>query len=136
MPIPFTCLHCGHQTSVDEYYSGQTGPCGQCGKMITIPGAPAVANVRRPEDDPAIRMLIPVGRSPLAIAAGYMGLFSLLLFPAPIALILGLLAIRDIRAHPEKHGMGRAIFGLVMGILFTVPLILAIFGMIVAEFNL
>ncbi len=133
MQISFTCPHCGHQTSVDDYYAGQSGPCAQCGKMITIPGAPAVANVRRLEDDPAIRMLIPVGRSPLAIAAGYMGLFSMLFFPAPIALILGLLAIRDIRAHPEKHGMGRAIFGLVMGILFTVvPIILIVFGMIVA----
>jgi hypothetical protein len=24
-------------------------------------------------------------------------------------------AVRDIKKHPERHGMGRAIFGLVMG---------------------
>jgi hypothetical protein len=70
------------------------------------------------------RMLAPVGRSGLAIAAGYAGLFAVLVIPAPIALILGILAIIDIRKHPDKHGMGRAVFGLIMGILFSLPLIL------------
>jgi hypothetical protein len=74
--------------------------------------------------------LIPVGRSLWAIAAGYAGLFAVLCFPAPIALLLGIVAIRDIKRHPDKHGMGRAIFGLVMGILFTIPLILGIVGII------
>ena len=63
-----------------------------------------------------IRMLIPVGRSGWAIAAGYMGLFSILLLPAPLAIIFGFLAIRDIKKHPDRHGMGRAIFGIVMGV--------------------
>ena len=36
-----------------------------------------------------------------------------------MALVLGILAIRDLKKHPEKHGMGRAVFGLVMGILFS-----------------
>jgi len=72
-----------------------------------------------------MRLLIPVGCSPLAMAAGYAGLFSILCFPAPVALVLGILAIRDVKAHPKKHGMGRAIFGVVMGILGTVvPLII------------
>ena len=38
-------------------------------------------------DDPAIRMLLPVGRSGWAIASGYLGLISVLLIPAPFALI-------------------------------------------------
>ncbi|MEA3211887.1 MAG: hypothetical protein QOE70_4944 [Chthoniobacter sp.] len=74
-------------------------------------------------DDPGIRLLLPVGRSGWAIAAGYLGLFSLIVVPAPLALIISVIAIRDIRRskaspHP-KYGMGRAIFGLVMGILGT-----------------
>ena len=78
-------------------------------------------------DDAGIRMLLPVGRSGWAIAAGYMGLFSVLLFPAPLALIFGILAIRNIRrsrndAHP-KHGLGRAWFGVIMGALGTLALI-------------
>jgi hypothetical protein len=74
------------------------------------------------------RMLLPVGRSGWAIAAGYLGLFSLIVLPAPIALIVSIIAISDIRksraaVHP-KHGMGRAIFGLVMGILGTGALVM------------
>lgn len=72
-------------------------------------------------DDAGMRLLLPVGRSGWAIAAGYLGLFCLVLIPAPLAIIISLVAIRDIRkskrsTHP-KHGMGRAIFGLVMGII-------------------
>jgi hypothetical protein len=77
-------------------------------------------------DDAAIRMLLPVGRSLWAIAAGYFGLFSFVIFPAPIALVLGIVAILDIKRHPDRHGMGRAIFGLVMGILGTGVLVAAV----------
>ena len=70
-----------------------------------------------------MRMLLPVGRSGWAIAAGYAGLFSLILLPAPLALLLGIIAITDIKKHPDKHGMGRAIFGVVMGSLGTAALI-------------
>ncbi len=82
-------------------------------------------DVRREQDlgdDPAIRMLLPVGRSGWAIAAGYLGLLSLACFPAPLAIITGCIALWDIHRHPEKHGMGRAIFGIVMGTLASIPL--------------
>jgi hypothetical protein len=70
-------------------------------------------------DDPAVRMLLPVGRSIYAIIAGYFGLFSLIFFPAPFAIIFGYLGLRDIKKNPELGGRGRAIFGLMMGIIFT-----------------
>jgi len=73
-----------------------------------------------------MRMLLPVGRSGLAIAAGYAGLFALLVLPAPIALVLGVLAVRDIKQNPHKHGMGRAIFGIVAGTVGTLLLIFAV----------
>ena len=73
-----------------------------------------------------MRMLLPVGRSGWAIAAGYAGLFAVLIFPAPIALVLSIVAIIHIRRHPDKHGMGRAIFGLIMGALFTLLLLVII----------
>ena len=149
MPIHFTCPHCGLVTDVSDEYAGRTGPCAGCGRPISIPplapqwrcprcsealaaGAPVCGNCGlalhhgRPAgsvgDDAVVRMLIPVGRSGLAIAAGYAGLFAVLVFPAPIAVLLGILAVRDIRKNPHKHGMGRAVFGLVMGVLFTVLL--------------
>lgn len=72
-----------------------------------------------------MRMILPVGRSGFAIAAGYAGLFSVLCFPAPVALILGILAIIDIKRHPEKLGMGRAVFAVIMGGLFSImPLLI------------
>jgi hypothetical protein len=75
--------------------------------------------------DAGMRMLLPVGRSGWAIAAGYLGLFSVLMIFAPIALIVSIIAIMDIRKHPQRHGMGRAIFGLIMGILGTGLLLFA-----------
>jgi hypothetical protein len=85
-----------------------------------LPGAVVAAPTKSLGDDAGMRLLLPVGRSPLAIIAGYLGLVSVLLIPAPFALLFGILAVLDMRRHPEKHGMGRAIFGIVMGGLFTV----------------
>ena len=39
MAIHFSCPHCGAETNVTDEYGGQTGPCAQCGKPITIPAA-------------------------------------------------------------------------------------------------
>jgi len=76
--------------------------------------------------DAGMRLLLPVGRSGWAIAAGYLGLFSVLILPAPIAIIISIIAILDIKNHPDKHGMGRAIFGLVMGVLCSVGFVFMI----------
>lgn len=75
-------------------------------------------------DDAAIRMLIPIGLSWWAIISGYLGLISILAIPGPFAVLTGILAIRDIRRNPKKHGMGRAIFGIVMGSFGTLLLLL------------
>lgn len=75
---------------------------------------------------------MPVGRSVWAIAAGYLGLFSFVLLPAPVSLVVSIIAIRDIRRSQGtakvKHGMGRAIFGLVMGGLGTLALVILFFS--------
>jgi hypothetical protein len=75
-------------------------------------------------DDVGLRMLLPVGRSGWAIASGYLGLLSVLLIPAPFAILTGILAIRHIRSNSKVHGMGRAIFGLIMGSLGTAVMLL------------
>jgi hypothetical protein len=75
--------------------------------------------------DPTLRMLLPVGRSGWAIAAGYLGLLSPLVIFAPFALVVSIIAIRDIKRR-DTRGMGRAILGLIMGALFTVVLLLMI----------
>lgn len=105
------CPHCGTANDDNNF------KCVKCAKVIQGAGRSSV--VSDLGESAAMRMLLPVGRSGLAIAAGYAGLFSLLVLPAPLALVLGLLAVRDIRKNPKKHGMGRAVFGLAMGILGT-----------------
>ena len=74
-------------------------------------------------DDPLMRMVLPVGRSAWAIAAGYLGLLSFLVVFAPLALAAGIFALVDIKQNPHKHGKGRAIFGIVMGALGSILLV-------------
>lgn len=57
------------------------------------------------------------------VVAGYLGLFSVLAFPAPFALLFGFLGLKDVREKGKK-GKGRAIFGIILGSLGTVVLIL------------
>lgn len=120
------CASCG--TSNDD----RAPSCAKCGRGLGAPQGYGQQGYRPPQlgDDAGIRMLIPVGRSGLAIAAGYLGLLSCFGFLAPVALLVGILAMRDIKQHPEKHGMGRAIFGIVMGGLGTVGLLMWVVSMI------
>ena len=93
---------------------------------------PFLASCFNPNDSPGMNLLLPMGpQSGLAMAAGYVGLFSLLLWLiAPIGVILGVLGLRDIRANPGKHGKGRAITGIVCGGLGTIGLQFLLFAVI------
>ncbi len=77
-----------------------------------------------------MRLLLPIGRSGWAIAAGYLGLVSVLLVPAPFALGCGIMALRHIAASKHSprplHGRGRAIFGIIAGFLGTAVLVISI----------
>lgn len=70
-------------------------------------------------NDAVTRALVPVGRAPSAIAAGYLGLLSPTGVLAPFALFVGVYALYALRQNPALHGAGRAWFGIVMGGLFT-----------------
>ena len=96
------CRECGNEIN------NNTVTCAHCGVRTGVG-----------EPDAVMRMLLPVGRSGYAIAAGYLGLVSALVIPAPLAVIFGILAIRDIKCNPHKHGMVRSIFGIIMGAIFT-----------------
>lgn len=81
---------------------------------------------RRPPSDDGLQYVVPVNTNLLAILAGYAGLVSVLCFPAPVALVLGILALRQLKRNPDQHGKGRAIFGIVMGAIFSVLLVINI----------
>lgn len=83
-----------------------------------------------PAPDGAMHLLLPTGpQSGWALAAGYLGLFSLLpmlsLVTGPLAITFGVLALREVKAHPERRGTGRAITGIVggsIGVLVSIAL--------------
>jgi hypothetical protein len=79
-------------------------------------------------DNAAVRWTLPVGRSGWAIAAGYAGLFALVVCPAPLALVLGIVGIWHVK-RTGKLGMGRAVFGLVTGAIGTLLMV----GLLLAD---
>ena len=78
-----------------------------------------------------MRMILPVGQSVYAIIAGYLGLFSMIFFPAPLAILFGILGLRDVKKNPNLGGWGRSMFGLVMGLIFTlIPAVLIVIAVV------
>ncbi len=134
------CGSCGHENH------SNTPICSACGATLSHPFSeqgnpfgeqnPYLASVVPPQhqdagDSAAVRMLIPVGRSIHAIIAGYLGLLSLAFcFLGPFAILFGILAIRDIQKDSTKHGMVRAILGIVFGLIGSLLLVGALIGMI------
>jgi hypothetical protein len=80
--------------------------------------------------DRALEMVLPVNRLPLAIVAGYLGIFSLLVFPGPIAVFVSVIALRELNSKPEVAGRGRAWFGLIAGALASVVLVIIVLNAI------
>jgi hypothetical protein len=104
--------------------------CRHCQSDLRPGSAPAAA----PDigQDAGMRLLLPVGRSGWAIAAGYLGLFSFLVIFAPIGLVVSIVAALHLKKHPELHGWGRTIFGLIASGLMTVVLVIMIIALIAA----
>lgn len=91
------------------------------------PIAPGAIASSTPSPYPAgMEWVLPVGRSTHALIAGYLGLFSLLGFFAPFAVIFGVLALGEIRKNPSLRGRGRAWFGLIMGTLCSLAVVAAL----------
>lgn len=76
--------------------------------------------------DPALGMLVPLGVDPMALIAGYVGLFSIVLVPAPVALLLGLMALGRLKADPKARGAVRAWFAVIAGVIGSIGLLFLI----------
>ena len=101
------CKNCGNK--LDE----KAVMCPRCGTSVQ----PKV--VLNNDNNAALRMLIPIGRSGWAIAAGYAGLLSFIPGVGLLAIVFGILGLKDIKSHPDKHGAGRAWLGIVLGVVFS-----------------
>jgi len=102
------CPSCGTQND------DSTEMCVKCGLNLKNP-----SQALEKKEASALSSVVPIGRTRLSILAGYLGLFCIIPFFAPIALIVSIFALKQLKNHPEKLGKGRAIFGLVMGLLGT-----------------
>ena len=85
MPISFTCPHCGLAMNVADQYAGQSGPCSQCGKPITIPGTPGAAGTPfypppKPASKTPIWIIVLAVAVPMVLVCG--GILLALLLPA------------------------------------------------------
>jgi hypothetical protein len=99
------------------------------GGRAASPGSPPTVQTAMPASrptsaaasDPAIRWLIPVGRSPWAIVSGYCGLLGLVpicgMLLSPAAIVTGIVAIVHLKKRPDLVGMPRAITGIVLGVI-------------------
>ena len=101
--------------------------CVHCGVPTFTPPK------RASQPDATMMFLLPVGRSGYAIAAGYLGLLSVLLIFAPFALLFGILGVKDIMKNKDKHGLGRAIFGIIMGTICSITLVIFIITRMLAH---
>lgn len=119
------CWNCGVRAADGAAF------CPGCGASLSGQNA-AVQQASRDNSD--LGLLIPVNVSPWALASGYLGLFAVLLVPAPLALLTGILALRDIKNNPKRAGKGRAIFGIIMGSLCSIGLIALIISLLTAQF--
>ena len=101
------------------------------------PGAPgATGDVGQ---NAGVRMLIPVGRCPLAIIAGYLALLGLIPIVGGVlalaGLILAAVAHVRIRKDPNLHGMGRVIFAYVLGGISVVGHAILLAGILVKSLS-
>lgn len=62
--------------------------------------------------------------APIAMFAGYFGLLSILIIPAPFALLISIISLIRLASKPNSIGWYRSLFGLLMGAAGTVVLIL------------
>ena len=112
--------------------SGQIGPSVALWREGMPGWVPASHVPALTPSEGGLQFLVPTGRtSGLSMTAGYLAIFGFFFPPlAPVALVLGILGVRDLRRHPQKNGWGRAITGIVLGGLVTLGL-LFVLGVIV-----
>ena len=118
------CRNCGNE-NVD--YARFCLTCGtafwqQEQQQPVQPPAPKVG------DDPWMRATVP-GKLPMAIAAAWVGVVSLLCCVlGPVAVVLSIVALVQLSHDSEREGKVQAIFGLITGSVATLIAIILLIG--------
>ena len=96
--------------------------------------SPYAPQYQQPGIDPALGFIVPVGQSVWAIVSGYLGLLSLgVCFLGPLAVITGIVGIRDIQKHPGRGGIIRCVIGIVFGLLGSLGMVFVLITVIAAR---
>lgn len=101
------CQSCGI-----EYKPGDRF-CSSCG------GARLVQEKQLDQIEEELHLVIPMGTPISAVIAGYLGLFSVLVLPAPFAFGMGIVGLRQIKKSGKRYGKVRCWVGIILGGLVT-----------------
>jgi len=92
--------------------------CGACGS-----GLPRTAGAVTQETNETLGHFLPVNVSLWGVFAGYLGLFSVLVWPlGPFAILCSAMTIRDLRRNPRHYGKIRIVTGIVGGAIGTLAI--------------
>jgi hypothetical protein len=114
MALSLTCS-CGARFEVEDTLADQTVTCPECQQSLQAPSAAPAETVRRTN----LLALLSAGT---ALVGAFTPLAGQL-----VAIVLGCLALRQIRRRPEKEtGAGFALFGIVGGVVFGAVMLIPI----------
>ena len=101
--------------------------CPKCRQVIRVPDTDDNDSVTCPS---CKKDFYPFGNSAWAELAVIFGILSLCVLLAPLALLFGWLALKDIKANRGKHGITLAWVGIVLGVIAPFLLIIVIIATI------
>lgn len=84
--------------------------CGACGVRLPRP-----KGATQQQSTELMGHFLPVNVSVWGVFAGYLGLFSLFIIPAPFAILCSVMTLRDLKKNPRHYGMLRAVVGFIGG---------------------
>ena len=112
-----------------RYHDGTPGRNTLQGHPRRRQGYPPAAPLGASPADP-VHWLLPTGRTWQSIAAGYVALFAVVIWPlGPVALGLGFWALK-VSGHTGAHGRGRAVFAIIVGVLTSIAMLALILELI------
>lgn len=107
------CTTCGTQLVNDA------SPCNTCRNTQTQNPKPLS------QIEGELKYLLPMGTPPIPLIAGYLGLFSVLIIPAPFALLFGIFGLKQLKKRDHSYGYGRCWTAIILGSIFTIlPIVL------------
>lgn len=122
------CTDCGHQAESFEV-------CPNCGVPSELYFKNKLKETLPGEMQGNMRYMIPCGRPFSALAAGYLGLLSVIPIFAPFAILTGVLGLKAIKKDSSLTGSVRCWFGIIAGALSILICLLLLISAFVVKSN-